>query len=90
MDIFKESIAEVCVYSPIFAEKSFCDFLNCNNRKRNKGYTNKKHHRRFPAYKNKHGKKRYRCKHSKEKLRQIFAEIKFKLVYTLNKNLKHL
>ena len=51
----------ICVYSPIFAKKSFCDFLNCNNRKRNKGYTNKKHQRRFPAYEHKHGKKRYQA-----------------------------
>ena len=90
LNILNERVAEIDIYSPVFAQQPFCYLLHRDYRKRNQRHADEKHERGFPADKREHRKKRYRRKHGKEELRQIFSEIKLKLIDTLDKNLEHL
>lgn len=85
LNILKERVAEIDIYSPVFAQQPFCYLLHRDYRKRNQRHADEKHERGFPADKREHRKKRYRRKHGKEELRQIFSEIKLKLIDTLDK-----
>ena len=72
---------------PIFRQQLFCPPLNPGDCRRNEGNADKQHNGAFDVDKAQHGKKSERSQHGIKKLRQICAEICFKLINALHRNL---
>ena len=79
LKVFQKPVAEPCISAPVFTEQPLGDFLYGNNGNRYEGNAAEEDECRLKTDRRQHRKQGERRKEAVEKLRQVSAEVYFKL-----------